>query len=418
MKQIIRQIISHPLFSSSFVMIAGTNSINAINYVYHLVMGRMLGPAAYGELSAFFSLIGLLSIVPMSFGTVVIKFIASSKNNNEVASFVSWFLKPVIYISIALCVGVLVFSQGLARYLNTDNLTAVVLIALSFLFALPSALYRSALQGLIKFPQVVISLVSETTTKLLAGIILVWFGFGVSGAVGGLILAVITGWLISYSFIKKYTKSEKIAAINPKEILIFSLPVLLQTAAMTSLMSIDVVLVKHFFPDFEAGIYAAVSTLGKILLFASAPVATVMFPIVTARYNRGEKYISIFLLSLLMTVGGTGLIIFVYATLPELVINMLYGSKYLPGSYLVVPYAIYAALLAVGGLFINLYLSMDRKKVIALPVIAAVAQIIGIELYHQDLFQVVLVCISVAALLVGGLGLYFLSISSSRPKNS
>ena len=39
----------------------------------------------------------------------------------------------------------------------------------------------------------------------------------------------------------------------------------IQALAFTSFFTTDLILVKHFFPPFEAGIYAALSTLGKII---------------------------------------------------------------------------------------------------------------------------------------------------------
>lgn len=176
MKKFIKSTIAHPFFSSSIVMLVGTNSINAINYLYRVIMGRVLGPADYGELASFFSLISLLSVIPLSFGTVIIKFVAASKNDQEVTGYLKWFMKPVLITALVLGIGTAISSFFLAEYLNTPHIWGIILIAISFLFSLPAYLFRSILQGLIKFHLVVISLISETAIKLLAGVLLVLFG--------------------------------------------------------------------------------------------------------------------------------------------------------------------------------------------------------------------------------------------------
>lgn len=409
MKKLITSAIANPLFSSSLIMIIGTNSTNAINYVYHLLMGRLLGPVGYGELSAFFSLIGLLSVVPFSFGTVVIKFVAASKNNQQVAGYLKWFTKPVFFISLMLAGGIFLFANSLAAYLNTSHISGIMIIAVSFLFGLPSYLYRSVLQGLIRFHLVVISLISETGVKLLAGLLFVLLGYGVIGAMAGLLLAIIAGWGISFWFLKGYRQSSVPDKINTKQIFSFTLPVLIQTIATTSLMSIDLILVKHYFSGFDAGIYAAISTLGKIILFASAPVSVVMFPLVTRRFSQGEKYFSMFVLSMIVTGLVVSSVILLYFLFPQLVLSLLYGEKYFAGIPMLVPYAFFTGLLALNGLYINFFLSVNRNWSVLLPLIAAILQIIGIVVFHETIQSVIWVSISVATLLFIALSVYFLS---------
>ncbi len=116
MRKYFKLAIAHPLFSSGFVMILGSNLVNGVNYIYHLFVGRMLGPIGYGELSALFSLIGLISIVPMSFGMVVTKFIASSKTDQEKSGLIDWFTKQVFRIAFGVCIVVVVCSFGIANF--------------------------------------------------------------------------------------------------------------------------------------------------------------------------------------------------------------------------------------------------------------------------------------------------------------
>lgn len=413
MKQVFQSAIKNPFFSSSLIMIIGTNSINGINYIYHLMMGRLLGPSDYGELAAFFSLIGLLSVVPLSFGTVIIKFIAASKTDSEVAGYLKWFIKPVLVLAVFLAVGTAVSSAYLANYLNTPHTLGILIIAVSFLFGLPSYLFRSVLQGLIKFHLVVTSLISETALKLLTALIFIWWGWGVMGAMTGLLLSIIVGCLISYFFLRKYLSIKPSSAIDKKGVMVFTMPVLIQTIAMTSLMSIDLILVKHFFSSFDAGVYASVATMGKIILFASAPVATVMFPLITKKHALKENFSPIFFLSLVATVLVVGSVILVYYFFPYFAMGMLYGDKYFSGISLLVPYALYTGLLSLVGLYTNLYMSINHNKIMLLPLIAAVFQFVLINLFHNSIQQVVWVSVGVAVVLFVSLSLYFIRIVRS-----
>ena len=52
----------NPLLLGSTLMIGGSMGVNVINYVYHLVMGRLLGTADYGVVASIFSLLYVVSI--------------------------------------------------------------------------------------------------------------------------------------------------------------------------------------------------------------------------------------------------------------------------------------------------------------------------------------------------------------------
>ena len=50
------------------------------------------------------------------------------------------------------------------------------------------------------------------------------------------------------------------------------------------------ILVKHFFSPHDAGIYAGLSLIGRVIFFFSAPIASVMFPVIVQKYARKENY--------------------------------------------------------------------------------------------------------------------------------
>ena len=59
---------------------------NVVNYLYHLVMGRLMGPVEYGVLASLYSILYIISIVPMSTSFAMVKFVSSAKNEKELSS--------------------------------------------------------------------------------------------------------------------------------------------------------------------------------------------------------------------------------------------------------------------------------------------------------------------------------------------
>ena len=391
-------LIKHPLFSGSMVMLIGSNAVSLLNYLYHIVMVRLLAPPSYGELVALFSLIGLLGVLSSSLNLVVIKFVSAAKDNSEVRGIVSWFNSKIFIFSVVIFLLITFFSSFMSSFLKIENNLLIVLIALPSLLGLASLLYKSVLQGLLKFDRVILSTFVESGLKLILGAILVYVGFSVGGAVAGLAMASFIGFFLSRFFIRNYLKpSEK--KINIKSMFLYSFPVTIQYLSITSLFSSDMLLIKHFFSPHDAGIYAVISTLGKIILFGSGPIGAVMFPLVSQSQARGGNYKRIFFLSFILTFVLASLILLIYWLVPGIVINLL-NSSYSEAAPLLVWYGIFITLYTLCSLFISYYLSLNKTSVVVLPFIAAIAQIIGIWFFHRSLFEVILVSSIVTGMLL------------------
>jgi len=406
MKKLIKGMIKHPLFSGSMIMIIGSNSANFLNYIYHFLMGRLLGPSGYGELVALISFIGLVGMFPGSLSLVITKYISSSTDRKEINNLISWLRLKVLQVSLLVLVVIVIFSSAITSFLNISNSIYLLLIGFYFLFSLPTVLNRSILQGLLKFKEMILSILVENCLKLLVGILLVYLGFYLFGATIGLIVASLVGWYITFHYLKGYIKKNPSIPSNLSQMTLFAIPVILQTIAITSLYTSDVILVKHFFSSHEAGLYASLSTLGKIIFFGAGPIGTVMFPIVSKRYAQGGTYKKIFVYSFIITLLFSLAILIIYWLMPQLAITLLYGSAYLEGSSLLVLFGLFITLFTLSSLIISFNLSLGKTKVVVFPLIAAISQIVAIWYIHPSINTVILISTIVTALLLICLSIY------------
>lgn len=406
MKQRIRQIIAHPLFSGSMVMIIGSNLTNVINYVYHLVIGRMLGPANYSELAVVISLIGLIGIIPASINPVVVKFISAAKNDAEIAGFINWFSKKIFVAALVITAIVVGSSPLISSFLNIKNPVIILVSGAIFLFLFSTVLNRGVLQGLLRFNQMVVTILVENGTKFLIGVALVYLGFTALGAVAGIAIAAFIAWVLTRIFVSDHYGKNSSSKPNVKAVVKFFFPVFFQSVALTSLYSSDLILVKHFFSPHEAGIYAAVSTLGKIIFFAAGPVAAVMFPLISKKQSLGQNYNRVFLYSVFLTTSLSLGILLIYQLFPKLTVGILYGSLYSDAASLLVWFGIFMTLFTLSSLLLNYFLSLGKVRVFILPLLAATFQVIGILLFHDSLRTVVNISIFATALLFISLLIY------------
>lgn len=403
---IFREMIKHPLFTGSAIMVLGSNSVNFLNYLYHLVIGRMLGPSFYGELAALISLMGLLGIIPSSLSLVVIKYVSGAKNEKEAAALIHWLKTKVFQASLIFSIFIIVISPALVSFLHINKLSYIFLIAASSLFAIQTLLNRSILQGLLKFKEMIFSVFLENGAKLVISVTLVYLGFRVGGAMLAFVLAAMLGFLVTNHYLKIQPKKESKLSLNFKPMFFFTIPVIVQTFASTSLYSSDLLLVKHFFSSHDAGLYASLSTLGKIIFFGAGPIGSVMFPLVSQRKAKKQSYKKIFILSFLGTVILASAVLLIYKFFPEYAIRLLYGSAYIETSHLLIWFGIFISLFTLSSLLINYGLSLGKTTVVIFPAIAALLQIILIWFFHASLFIVVLISIIVTALLLVALLIY------------
>lgn len=363
------------MFSGTMVMFGGSMGINVINYFYHLIMGRILGPEGYGVLASIFSLLYIVSIVPLSTSISIVKFISSAKNENELAKTYYAIKNFVFKFSIILLIIVILLTPVLTSFLNIEDIVSVLMVGPIMYFSIITLVNQATAQGLLNFVGFVVPNLVSSIGKLILGVALVAFGFLVTGAVGGILIATALGYLASVFAVKNNLKQADISGnFDLKIFLKYSLPVLLQAFAFTALFSVDVLLAKHFLTPVDAGIYAAVSTLGKVIYFATSPISSVMFPIISKKHSKKENINKILLLSLLLTFGISLFVTILYTVFPKIAVGLLFGKTYLSGAINLPLIGLFMIFYSVSYLLVNFFLAIGKTFVVSYPIIASVAQ--------------------------------------------
>ena len=416
---LISKIAKDQFLSATFWVFLGTGFMSFGNYLYHFLMGRMLGISLYGALESIISLLYILSVPTLTMTLVIVKFVSAHKGKGEhdlVQSLYSFAAsKLLLYGSIVLGILVLV-SPLIQSFLHLPSLFLAFLLPISFFINLFYFLNKSILQGLSSFFKFTVLNFTEAVVKIFFAVLLVYLGFRVEGAYGAVVLSIVAALVISHFYIKGVIKtmlSTKAKYIHAKELLKFALPTFLTSLALTSIFTTDVILARHFFPGVESGYYSALSVLGKIVYFAVSPIVLVLFPMISEQHARGESYSRLLILGTLFTFITAGLITLIYFFAPEFMVLTLFGEKYLAIAGLLGIFGVFIALLSLAGLLANFYLSIHKTEPSYIVLSAAVLQIILIFIYHRNLTEIIWVSIAITFLLLISLLLYY-----PRAKNS
>jgi len=354
-------------------------------------MGRSLGPEQYGILGALFSIvyIGMFSLGSIS--TVVSKLVSESMSKNKIGEVTSLFYfigTRLFAFGIILSVFLIIFRDFIAGYLKLPGTSMVYLLALVLLVTCLGPLFSGMLNGMQFFGWSGASGFIGSLVKLLGGIILVYYGLGVNGALLGLFLGIFVPLFLSLYPIKKIFSVPKIK-ISHSEIFKYAIPAIIIVTAATSIVNIDLLLVKHKFSAFDAGIYASASTLAKIIMFASGSLITVMLPKVSN--GNGKSILRNTLLYVFLIGMGLSLVYFI---MPSFVINVLFGKSYLNASPLIGLLGISIALFSITNVLVTYNLAIKRMGIIYFAIIALILEIFLIN-YVNSLSAVVNVVLAV-----------------------
>lgn len=398
---------NNQLISGTIIVFIGSTVSSGINYLYHMLLGRMLGPVDYGIFSSLISLTYIYGI-PVSVMTLVsLKYVSSlreGKNPEAAIGFYHWFAKKLIWFGLICFVVSIAVTPLVTNFLHLSSFSLVILINLFSVVSIYNSFGGSVLQGFLRFDLNTISSIVTSFLKIALALLSLYLGFRVNGVLFSLFFVFILSLFLLVYFIKTkidFSKKKIVEVKIPfREILKYGFPVFLSTLALTSLYTTDILLVKNLFSEKEAGFYASLAILGKVVFFASSSINLVMFPLVSGKKAKGENYKKVFLTSFFLVFLASLILVLIYFAFPKQMINLLFGKEYLEIAPNLGYFAVFMAFYSLASLTVNFFLALSRLTMIVLPLTAAASQVILIILFHQSLSQVVMVNIFVLGLLV------------------
>jgi O-antigen/teichoic acid export membrane protein len=389
----LRRVLRSDFVRHGLLIFASSTLVNLFNYVFHFFMSRRLGVVDYGALASIFAGLIIVSVPAAILTMVVVRYAAEFKAVGDAPRLrmlgdrVLLVTTLVGAAALALCVAL---RDPIARYLNIDDARAVagagIVLALGFV----APTVRGVVQGAQDFRRLAVSTAIEAFGKLVFGMALVLAGFGLVGAILGFAAGSLLSLAYTARVVRRYAPATKISLrIDLRRLGVTTRGVALCTFALTSMSFADVLLVKHFFSPEIAGLYGAISLVGKVLLFVVGFVPTIVLPKATARATSGEPVLPILLQALGATLAISGVGLAVIGLAPQFVIRVMAGAAFAGAAPYVFPYAVAMTLLAALSLVTTYRIGLARFGFVPLLVAVAAAEIVAIQFFHSDVQQVI-----------------------------
>ncbi len=401
-----------PFVVASGMLFTTTLLASAINYIYHFLMGRMLGPAEYGIIGALFSVIYFIGASLNTVQTVAAKFVSVLKAKSE-DSKIGWLLRRISAKMLLLGVGVsLVFVFGATFIADFLAMPAKHVVAFSTAFILIFVLFglRGFLQGMQKFRSLSFSIIIESIFRLAVALGLVALGYGVFGALISYGIAVAVSVAFSFVPLSRLWKSAGEYKINSAEVYGYSIPVLFAMLIITAAYTLDVFLAKHFFDPVTAGHYAAAGLLSKIIFFGSVSIAQVMFPKISEMHAAKQNYDSIFKKALAAVIGISTVATAIYYLFPQFIVSAFFGQAYTDIIPIVGMFSLAIGILSVNFVFVSYFLSINKISFMPFLLVFVAAELVGIWFWHSSMQQIItIIAVAMFALLFSLIAYFFVT---------
>ena len=408
-------------FGDAGFLFASTLLVNAGNYLINLILGRVLGPERFAEASIIATGVLMLSFFAVGIQLTAAKFSAGYYADQDKASniaFEHWINRKVLIIGFIIG-GVLIALSGLLQsFLKFNSWIPIAMIGLGIPFYFNMSVKRGMAQGSDLFKRLAWTYILEMVLRFIFTFALVYGALSYADHLTT--EAVSIGFLASFLAAIWVPRKEKtkIPFSEQSAVKGFVGIILIYEFSQILINNSDVILTKHFFNSAEAGLYAAIALIGRVVFFGTWTIVTLLFPKVIQREKQGLPHFSLFWLSFGITAGFGIVVIGACILFPELIISILFGSEYLEVSHLLWRYAIATTLFAGANVFAYYYMSLGKYIPVVLSVIAGVAQVTLIYLFHNTLEEIIKIQIMVMSMLLLSMIIYQLTQLFYKPKLS
>ncbi len=349
------------VISGSLILLIAFGIFNLFNFVFQFSMARLLSLEDYGILAALTSIFYIIGIFSESIQTVITNYSSRAKDDGKIKNIIKRSLRKSLHVSVIIFVLYLILAIFLSDLLRIPywliSLNGLVIFT-SFLAPVP----RGALLGKKMFSSLGLNVIIESVLKLVLGVLLVFIGWRVYGALAGSILALFIAFFLSFIPLKKILSSKEEGA-ETTGIYGYTKPIFFTVFALLLFYNLDVILAKVFFEDSVAGAYAIISLLGKIIFFGTSPISKAMFPLSSESHINKKEHKPIFTSAFFILTVCIIVALLVFYFFPEFIIVLFAGKTLgeVNGSILFI-IGVASSIIAFTNLIILYKLSVGKHK--------------------------------------------------------
>lgn len=382
------------LVSGSMIMLVSSGLVGGLNLLYNLTIVHKLGAGAFGQASAVYTVLMLLSAVHLAFQLLCSKFVARNDSLPEKFAIYRHLHRRAWIYGVGVGIALFCARSLVTQYLNLPTRNYIIMLAVAAVFFIPLGPRRGFMQGLYDFRHLASNFVLEAVIKVAAAVLFMAWGWGVSGVIAAIVASVVLAY--AFGMPHRDLQADPLAHIPPATAIGEGLQASMFFVGQVIINNLDIILVKHFFPATEAGVYAAVALVGRVVYMLSWSVVSSMFPFSAGVRSEEREGRAVLGTAFLLVILVSGVFTLAVWGAPAHVWHLLLGSGFplnQGGSYraLLVLYAATTGIYSLGVVLMSYEISRKIGNVSWVQLGFSGAIIAGIYLFHGTLHDVIMV---------------------------
>jgi len=310
-KNLIKRIFSNKqFFGGSFLVVASVLG-NLGNLFYSTYFGRVLDPATLSVVALVGSFWSIAAITLNAVGATTnyrAGFLDGRYGKESAAAFWLYIRKRTFRLALVISIIWIALSPFLVTYFQAESIYPFLAFLPVWLLGFAYFVDHGYLSGRLMFGTLGIIVISETIIKIASGLFL----YQVNPALVYLSVpfSFVSSFIIGWILVVLSNRSFKLKPVEeskqfPKKF--FFVSVLTGLSAM-SFLTLDFILAKHYLAPEDAGLYALLSTVGKMVFFLGTLGNQFILPLIShdegAKRNSRKTFYLVLIATFMLSGGG------------------------------------------------------------------------------------------------------------------
>ncbi|MEK6974137.1 MAG: oligosaccharide flippase family protein, partial [Nanoarchaeota archaeon] len=286
------------IITGSLIVILGLIVTKLLGYIFRLIIARF-GPEQYGLFSLGLSIVTIGSLIAlMGLDRGILRYVSyyiGSKDNTKIRGTIIFAFKATIISGLLLAIIIFFLAPIISTkiYHNNGLISIIKILA----FSIPAYVLSEVCLSIIKAYREVKYMVYsknmlEGIIKIILSLIAIYLGYSIFGVSIAYTLSLFFTFIISLYFIEKkifpFLKDNVKAQYNNKQLLVFSLPLLLNNIMELTLISTDTLLIGYFLSSNYVGIYNAAFPTAALVMSIPVSILTIFTPTIGKLAGEGN----------------------------------------------------------------------------------------------------------------------------------
>jgi O-antigen/teichoic acid export membrane protein len=374
---------------NNFIYFGGNFFAGLAGFAFQGLLANALGANGFSEVAPLISLFYLIQIPMFVVMAVAARYTAPLAARGDQSRVNRGYRDLVVYASVVGFAGMVLFillTPFMRAFLNLPGYGPLVILSAAVPLSLLVGVGRGVVQGEERFLGLSLNFVLYGATTLSFLPLLLAFHLHAVGAMLAINLALVLCNLLAAISLRDLPPSDHHERLPIWPLLRGALAATAGIAAITIFYNFDVLLAKHFLSTQDAGLYSAMSLLGKILFFGTISISVVMFPRVAAIHAEGRRAHRTVNLSLALVTAAGGVVVLAYFLIPHFIVHLLLRK---PEYEQIAPYLGLFSLamlgLALANILVYYFVAVHKRRFIVGIALGAVAFGTLLKIHHGNL---------------------------------